>query len=164
MTKPVLVLGLGNLLLSDDAAGLRMLETLEAESADSDVEFVDGGTQGITLTGYFADRAAVLVLDAIGLGAEVGTVHVLRGDDIAKLRARRATNAHEGNGLGLIETACLLGYLPPMLAVVGVEPANVRTGIGISPEVERGIHAALIEARSILKEVLANTSKEPVCA
>ena len=74
---PVLALGLGNLLLGDDAVGLRLLEMLQAESADPRVEFVDGGTQGISLTGYLANRRGVLVLDAIGLGAAPRTVHVL---------------------------------------------------------------------------------------
>ena len=47
---PVLVLGLGNLLLSDDAAGLHLKAALAAERGTSDqVEFVDGGTQGLAL-------------------------------------------------------------------------------------------------------------------
>src|ERR1039457_4189410 len=78
---PVLVLGLGNLLLSDDAAGLHLEAALQAERGDSpQVEFVDGGTQGLALLDYLSNRRAVLVLDAVGLGAEPGSVHVLRGD------------------------------------------------------------------------------------
>ena len=151
---PVLALGLGNLLLGDDAVGLRLLEMLQAESADPRVEFVDGGTQGISLTGYLANRRGVLVLDAIGLGAAPGTVHVLRRDDVTNMRARRASNAHEGNGLGLLETARLLGDWPDEVAVVGIEPACVRTGIGLSPEVETGLQDALSEAREILRDYI----------
>jgi len=149
-TSPVLVLGLGNLLLCDDAAGLRLLEMLEADSVAQDVDFVDGGTQGIALTGCLAGRKSVLVLDAVGLGAAPGTVHVLNGDDIAKMRARRAATSHEGNGLGLIEMSRLLGELPDELVVVGIEPAKVKTGIGLSPEVEAGLEEALARAREIL--------------
>ena len=161
MTNPVLVLGLGNLLLGDDAVGLFSLEVLKAEPADPSVEFVDGGTQGIALVGLLADRRSVLILDAIGLGAEPGTVHVLRGRDLAKLRARRATNAHEGNGLSLIEMARLLGYYPQELAVVGVEPAHVKTGIGLSPAVEAASREALWEARKLLEEFSDPSLKEP---
>jgi len=57
---PVLVLGLGNLLLSDDAAGLHLEAALAAERGPSDqVEFVDGGTQGLALLHYLARRRAV---------------------------------------------------------------------------------------------------------
>ena len=160
--QPVLVLGLGNLLLGDDAVGLRMLEVLRSEPADPSVEFMDGGTQGIALVGYLANRRSVLILDAIGLGARPGTVHVLRGRDVAKLRARRATNAHEGNGLALIEMARLLGYHPLELAVVGVEPESVKTGLGLSPEVKAGAREALWEARKILEEFSDPSRKEPV--
>lgn len=160
---PVLVLGLGNLLLSDDAVGLRMLETLEAEcSADPSIEFVDGGTQGIALAGYFANRSSVLVLDAVGLGAAPGTVHVLRGDAIAGMRAKRGTTSHEGNGLGVIEIARLLGNLPENLAVVGVEGANIRTGIGLSEEVKGALGSALGEARAVLREFVAESARSMV--
>ena len=151
MTEPILVMGLGNLLLSDDAVGLRLLEDLERECSDPSVEFVDGGTQGIALVGQFAERRSVLILDAIGLGAAAGTVHELQGKDIEKLRARRATSAHEGNGLGLIETARLLGICPEDLTVIGVEPEMVRTGLGLSSTVEAGVPAALAQARNFLE-------------
>jgi hydrogenase maturation protease len=158
--QPVLVLGLGNLLLGDDAVGLRMLEVLKSEPADPSVEFMDGGTQGIALVGRFANRRSVLILDAINLGAEPGTVHVLRESVIATLRAGRASNAHEGNGLFLIEMARMLGYFPRELAVVGVEPANVKTGLGLSSEVEAGSREALWEARKILEEFCNPLLKE----
>lgn len=158
--EPVLVLALGNLLLSDDGVGLRMLEILAAEDGFAGVEYLDGGTQGIALTGFIAGRRALLVLDAVGLGSPPGTVHVLRGTDIAKLRARRAASAHEGNGLSLIETAQILGDCPGVLAVVGVEPKEVRTGIGLSPEVESGLKAALAEARKLIGEFSTNSAEE----
>ncbi|MEO8027094.1 MAG: hydrogenase maturation protease [Bryobacteraceae bacterium] len=152
-TSPILVLGLGNLLLRDDGVGLRLLEDLASETPNDDVEFVDGGTQGLALLPYLSDRAAVIVLDAIGLGAEPGTVHVLRGEAIGKLRARRAESAHEGNGLTLLETARLLGEELHYLAVIGVEPAEVRTGVGLSSVVAASVPQALDEARSMLREM-----------
>src|SRR5450432_370420 len=152
-TPPVLVLGLGNLLLSDDGVGLRMLSELEPEWADHPgIEFVDGGTQGIALAGQFAGRSSVLMLDAVDLGAAPGTVRVLRDDAILEMRAKRAATSHEGNGLGLIEMARLLGDLPERLALVGIETANIRTGIGLSEEVEGALGLALNEARAVLKE------------
>ena len=74
---PILVLGLGNVLLQDDGVGpalLGLLETLHGK--DDRVQFVDGGTQGLALLGYLSDRQAVLILDAVALGAEPGSVHV----------------------------------------------------------------------------------------
>jgi len=154
-TPPVLVLGLGNLLLGDDGVGLRLLNALEEEFDPSGgVEFLDGGTQGLALIGYLADREAVLVLDAMSLGRPPGTVHVLRGADLERFRAQRATTAHEGNALELFETARMLGYQWVELAAVGVEPRSIRTGIGLTAEVESAVDEAGRQARTVLGEMV----------
>ena len=155
LRAPILVLGLGNLLLSDDAAGLHLEAALLAERGASDkVEFVDGGTQGLALLHYLAKRRAILVLDAVGLGAEPGSVHVLRGPAIDGLRMRRSTTAHEGNALELLATARLLGDVAEEIVVVGVEPARIATGIGLSPQVEAALPAAMGRARAVLESML----------
>ena len=90
---PVLVLGLGNLLLQDDGVGLKLLEAVsDSEPFGEEVEFVDGGTQGLALLGYLGGRKLTLILDAVGLGQAPGTVHMLRGAEIEKLRAHRSTD------------------------------------------------------------------------
>lgn len=150
---PILVLGLGNSLLMDDGAGLRLLEELSSESEWSGVEFVDGGTQGIALLPLLDERRAVLLLDAVGLGAAAGTVHVLTGEDVMLSRARRAGTAHEGNAGELLMMSRLLGQLPKWVAVVGVEPGEVRTGIGLTQEVEGALPSARERARTVLREM-----------
>ncbi len=153
---PVLVLGLGNLLLQDDGVGLRLLEAVSAREWDpAAVEFVDGGTQGLALLGYMAGRKLTLVLDAVGLGAAPGTVHQLRGAEIERLRAHRSTTAHEGNALELLATARLLGDEPEELVIVGIEPEQVRTGVGLSDAVS----AQLATAAAMAVEVIRSQSK-----
>jgi len=114
---------------------------------------VDGGTQGLALLGYLADRPNVVILDAVGLGAPPGTVHVLGESEIEQLRARRGTTAHEGNALEILAMTCLLGQVPGHVLIVGIEPAQVRTGVGLSPAVESVLPLALAEARRILADI-----------
>lgn len=152
---PILVLGLGNLLLRDDAVGLRLLELLaDDERFESQVEFVDGGTQGLALLGYLSERRAVLILDAMALGAEPGSVHVLRGAEIDRFAARRAGSAHEGNALELLGAFRLLEREAPEFIVLGVEPAGVSTGIGLTPRVEAGARTGAERARRLLESLL----------
>jgi hydrogenase maturation protease len=148
-----LVLGLGNLLLGDDAVGLCLLEELRNRDEVYRAEFVDGGTQGLALLGYLSGRHSVLVLDAVGLGRPPGTVHVLRGDEVKHLRARRASTAHEGNALELLEALHLLEEAAPDVTVIGIEPAHVATGIGLSRPVEAALPLALAAALGVLKEM-----------
>ena len=141
----ILVLGLGNLLLSDDGVGLRLLEAVRYES--SDVDFVDGGTQGLLLLGHLANRRAAIVLDAVALGAPPGSIHVLQGESLA---ARRGDTGHGANALGLLAAARLLGELPPSVTILGIEPASIATGIGLSPAVEAALREAVSCARAML--------------
>jgi len=150
---PVLVLGLGNLLLGDDGVGLRLLELLAEESDYGEaVDFIDGGTQGLALLGYLADRNAVLVLDAIAQSDPPGTVHVVRG--IEDFRPRRAGTAHENSAMELFETAKVLGNSWKEVVLVGIEPKNLRTGMELSPEVEASMDSGRDQAQLVLREMV----------
>jgi hydrogenase maturation protease len=151
---PTLVLGLGNLLLGDDGVGLRLLEELRlAPGAAGAIDFVDGGTQGLALLGYLANRPQVMILDAVGLGAPPGTVHVLGEGELEQLRARCGATAHEGNGLEILAVARLLGQAPGRVRIVGVEPAQIRTGVGLSAAVESALPEALAAAQRVLADI-----------
>jgi len=150
---PVLVLGLGNLLLGDDGVGLRLLETLAGDfHYGAAVDFVDGGTQGLALLGYLSGREAVLVLDAVALGSPPGTVHVIRG--LEDFRARKAATAHESSVMELFEAAKILGNSWKQILLIGIEPKNLRTGMEFSPEVEAALPKAYDEAASHLRDMV----------
>ena len=150
---PILVLGVGNLLLQDDAAGLRMLQELSSREFGHEVEFVDGGTQGLALLGQLTGREALVILDAIALGREPGTVHVLRGADLDRLRARRSSTSHESNALELLAYAKLLGYEPREVVVVGIEPESIRTGVSLSRSVLAALPLAVASAAVVIESV-----------
>ncbi|MCC6409325.1 MAG: hydrogenase maturation protease [Planctomycetes bacterium] len=138
---PILVLGVGNALLQDDGVGPALVERLRAtRGTDPRVEFVDGGTLGLALLGWLEHRAALLVLDAVELGAAPGTVHVIERP--LDRGAARGIGAHGGNAASLLGTAALLGVLPHHVLVVGVEPRSIRTGTELDPDVERALPRA----------------------
>jgi len=158
LSTPVLVLGLGNLLLRDDGVGLELLRRLEADTAPSDgVEFLDGGTQGIALLPWMAGRRALLILDAIALGEPPGTVHMHEGPDLPQ--APPGLSAHEGNFGELLATAQLIGDLPETIQLVGIEPDEISTGIGLSPAVVEAMPRGVESARRALEALV-----EPVDA
>jgi hydrogenase maturation protease len=104
----------------------------------------DGGTQGLALLDRIGNRRALLVLDAVALGAEPGTVHVLRG---WKHAGERASTAHESNVAELLQASTLLGECPGRVTVIGIEPARIATGIGVSDAVAHAVSAAVEAAR-----------------
>lgn len=160
---PILVLGLGNLLLRDDGVGLELMRRLAERRAefagDVEVEFVDGGTQGVALLGHLEERRALLVLDAVSVDATgPGEVAVVR-DPLAHPSAR-GMGAHGANASGLLASAQLVGHLPPRAVVVGVGPAELETGIGLSPRVSAALPDALARAEEVLAELCEAVERE----
>jgi hydrogenase maturation protease len=141
-----------------------LLDELSREAWEGRVEFVDGGTQGLALLGRLGGRRSLLILDAIALGAEPGTVHVLDSPDLSKLDVRstaaRSTTAHESSATELLRFAALLGELPEHVVLAGIEPDTLTTGIGLSARVAAAIPAAAEKARTIVSKLLLE--KEPL--
>ena len=62
----ILVLGLGNILLSDEGVGVRIVEALDAShDLPGEVDVLDGGTSGMDLLDMVAERDCVIVADAV---------------------------------------------------------------------------------------------------
>lgn len=158
---PVLVLAVGNILLGDDGCGQRVLAELATVRArwGSAVELVDGGTQGMALLGLLSGRRAVVVLDAVRLGAAPGTVHQLRGREVFAALSAAGLTAHEGNAGELLRSAALLDELPREVVVIGLEPERVATEIGLSPSVAAGVPAALRLTVEMVDQLVALLSR-----
>jgi len=157
---PVLVLGLGNLLLCDDGLGLALLADLSSRASRwaGRAEFVDGGTQGQMLIGWLEGRQSLLILDAVALGAAPGTVHVLEGDEVSASMPGGQLTAHGGNAGDLLRVAALLGETPPHLAIVGIEPGLVKTGQELSTAVRSSLAKAVESACAVLDRLCTPSS------
>lgn len=154
-TAPILVLGLGNLLLSDDGVGPVLVEQLAntAENWNGRVEFLDGGTQGLALLGQISGRQALIIVDALKMGAPAGTIHRLTLNELREVTPGRGNSGHEGNAGELLAVAQLLDQLPERLFVVGVEPEKIATGIGLSARVQEALEDASSQVNCLLAEL-----------
>ena len=117
------------------------------------VEFVDGGTQGLALLGQLAGRRALIILDALTTGAVPGTIHRLTLSELRSVTPVRGASAHEGNAGELLNAAQLLGELPDRLFIVGVEPQEIRTGFGLTSLVQEALPAAAHQVTHLLSEL-----------
>ncbi len=158
---PVLVLAIGNVLLGDDSVGQEVLGHLDrlADRWGEHVEFLDGGTQGMALLGFLVGRRAVVFLDAVALGAAPGTLHRLRNQEVLTATPGARMTAHEASAGDLLRAAALVGELPDEVVVVGVEPANLETGVGLSEVVEASVPAALRAAVEALDALVSEVAR-----
>jgi len=147
VVPPILVLGIGNVLLSDDGVGVRVVDELACRveagivSLPPEVELADGGTLGRDLLPYLVGRRALVIVDAADLGLPAGSVGVTRRERIA---GRRTPDSLDPDGmLLLLASAVAAGALSEDVVLVGIQPEVVRAGFGLSPRVERAVEPAI---------------------
>lgn len=148
---PVLVIGLGNELFSDEGLGCAAARELAALELPG-VEVVDGSTLGIALLPTIAGRTAVLLLDAtVGRNAAPGDLLVLRDEEVPANRYL-TVSAHQVGISEALAAAQLAGYQPPRLAAVGMVPVSLETGWGLTPQVQAAMPALIEAALSVLRQ------------
>jgi hydrogenase maturation protease len=127
--KKTLILGIGNVLLSDDGAGVHVARLLAQRLAGCDeVEVIDGGTLSFTLAPLIAGCARLIVLDATELQREPGTVRTFVGGEFDNLLGRQRLTVHEIGLRDVLAISELAGELPPQRALVGIQPASLSWG------------------------------------
>jgi len=135
--KPVLILGVGNLLLKDEGVGIHFVQQLQKKSLPPDVEVLDGGTRGLDLLMLMEGRRLVVVVDCARLGEAPGTVRVFGPKDIVP-ETNRGFSVHGLNLASALEFGERLGKLPDIF-IVGVEPESIQIEIGLSDVVRRAL-------------------------
>lgn len=127
----LLVLGIGNVLMSDDGVGVYAVEQLR-ERPRAGVLITEVGIAILDAVSLLAWADRVLVIDALRAGGAPGSVYQAEADDLLREPAR--ISLHELDLLGALE---LLppGRSRPELSVLGVEPERLEPGIGLSPKV-----------------------------
>jgi len=152
----VLVLGVGNPLMSDDGVGQRLLAALaERLPALDGVEYLDAGTLGFMLLPRVEQCDGLLALDAAQLNAQPGTVRVFEGAELDVFVRSPRCSVHELGLRDLLDAARLTDSLPARRALVGVQPAELGWGVALSGEVEAALPVAVTAARRLLEAWLA---------
>lgn len=149
----ILVLGVGNTLMSDDGAGVRLMERLrDLQPPLPDVEYLDAGTLSFVLLPQIQACDALLVLDAARLGAAPGSMRVLRDEAMDEFLRTARCSVHEVGMRDLLDMARLTGSLPQLRGFVGIEPAETGWGESLSTAVEAALPAAAAAARSLIED------------
>ncbi|UCG14466.1 MAG: HyaD/HybD family hydrogenase maturation endopeptidase [Deltaproteobacteria bacterium] len=149
--KQILILGVGNLLFTDEGVGVRVAESLQDRYEFSDnVKVVDGGTLGMNLLGVVSGVDHLIVVDAVKNGRAPGTLYRLAGEEIPK-RILAKNSLHQVDLLEAL-TCCQALDKVPETVILGVEPEDITTlGIDMTPTVRARIDD-LIQAA--LKELI----------
>lgn len=147
----ILVLGLGNTLLSDEAVGVRVVEAVRARPEAAGLTCLDGGTMGLSLLIEMEDADALIIVDAARLEALPGTMRLFEGAEMDAFMRTRGINPHDIGLEDLMDALRLREALPAHRALVGIEPATLAVGDGLSPDVARAVPDAVAAVLGLIE-------------
>lgn len=145
-----LVVGIGSTIRRDDGIGIRAARQYKERCSSRLVDVIELGTAGLSLLDFVEGYDRLIILDAIITGSPPGTLHELRGDDVAK--SVHLSVGHESD----LPTSLQLGELltrrmPRHVVVFAVEADDIQTfSEELSPEVQKAIPEVLARVEKVV--------------
>jgi hydrogenase maturation protease len=152
------VLGLGNVLMSDDGFGPVVIRVLEANyDCPQGVEFVDAGTPGLDLTPYLLDADTVIFVDTVSSRGGPGEIRLYEREDLLKYPPQVRTGPHDPALKEALLTVAAAGAGPSRVVLIGVIPQWIATGVALSPQVEAAVPRGVL----LVVDTLASLGAAP---
>jgi hydrogenase maturation protease len=132
----VVVLGIGNTLLSDEALGIEAVARFGAAYRVPDnVLLIDGGTSAMDLLDVVAGCDVLIVVDAVLAGKAPGAYVRLAGEQVPVF-FRTKLSPHQVGLSDLLASLEFAGQLPTSTVILGIEPADMHLGLELTPAVQ----------------------------
>lgn len=159
MTRPrVLVAGVGNIFLGDDAFGVEVARRLVRRRLPDEVAVIDFGIRALDLTYALLDGyEAVILVDAAPRGGPPGTLYVLEPDRGAASAGEDAVpviETHNMDPVKVLRLAEALGGRVERLVVVGCEPTSVEDPEEMRAEMSAPVSTAVDEAVPLIESLV----------
>ena len=139
----ILVLGLGNSIMTDDGFGVEVVKTLSSRyHFQGEVCLVDGGTLGLDLLPYLENVESLLIIDALDMRDEPGRIFRLQGEEVPRAFASKLS-VHQMGLQDLLAVAELQGHVPNRLVVWGVQSESIEMGTELTPAVKKAVVAVI---------------------
>ncbi|GFM38368.1 NiFeSe hydrogenase maturation protease [Desulfovibrio psychrotolerans] len=159
--KKLLVLGIGNSLLTDDGVGVFAAEALQKETWPPEVTIMEGGTFTQDIFYLFEGYDRLLVLDVIHGGHEPGTLYTLTENDLVSNESQRIS-IHDIDMLDSLKMCELKNGSRPRMEILGMEPQDITTwNIGLSVPCQERFDTFLELARKEIARIVSEMRNNP---
>jgi hydrogenase maturation protease len=123
----ITILGIGNILLTDEGFGVRVIEKLfEQYDFPDNVAIVDGGVLGIHLLGTLSKTRHLIVVDAVKNKQAPGTLYRLEKEELPE-RILMKNSLHQTDFLETLTLCQMIDKSPETIVVLGAEPEDIET-------------------------------------
>jgi len=133
----LLILGIGNLIMSDDGIGVRVIRKLRENYIFPElVTLLDGGTLGLDLLPALEGRSHLVIVDAVETGGKPGEIVRLTGSDIP-VAIEHKLSPHQMGVKDLLAVSALMGHEPAEIVMLGIQPGSIEMGENLTEEIEK---------------------------
>ena len=154
----VLVLGIGNLVMSDDGVGVKVVQRLQRDYRfPENVEVLDGGTLGLDLLPKLEGIERLIIVDAVETGQKAGTCVRLAGEELP-IALETKLSPHQMGLKDLLAVSQLMGHSPRQMVLIGVQPGSIEMDTELTSEVEAVMEILISNVLKELKEWGIETS------
>ncbi|MDD5134342.1 MAG: HyaD/HybD family hydrogenase maturation endopeptidase [Phycisphaerae bacterium] len=134
----VIVLGLGNPLMSDEGIGGFIINRLlEKKDSYPNIDFVDAGTGGMSLLHLIEGRKKVIIIDCAYMGKPPGSIVRFTIEQVQSIKKLLHYSLHEIDILKVIDLAQQLNQCPDEIVIFGIEPEKIELREGLSPTLQK---------------------------
>ncbi len=132
----IVVLGVGNILLSDEGIGVRAVEKLQQDyELPPEVVVIDGGTTGMEMLEDLSNADHIIIVDAVRSGKTPASI-IRLADEQVPVFFKTKLSPHQIGLSDVLATLEFIGEQPGGVTVIGVEPVSLETGMALTPQVE----------------------------
>lgn len=132
----IVVLGVGNILLSDEGVGVWAIERLQRDyRLPPEVAVIDGGTTAMEMLDDLSNADHLLIVDAVRGGRPAATIVRIADEDVP-IFFKTKLSPHQIGLSDVLATLSLVGERPRGITVIGVEPASLATAMALTPQVQ----------------------------
>lgn len=132
--QKIIVLGIGNEILTDEGVGIHLIRALHQERLPDNVELIEGGTGGMELLPLIEEADRLIVVDAVKADTEPGAIFKFTPDDINIIPPEYQVSAHQVGLMEVLHLARVMEKLPETV-IFGIQPGKIDWGMELTPEV-----------------------------
>jgi hydrogenase maturation protease len=123
--RKILIMGVGNLLLTDDGFGVHVINSLDPAAFPENVTLLESGTVSHQLIPMFRELDLLIVIDAVQAGDIPGSVFRFTPDDL-QFKYEQKLSLHQISLIDVLRMAELTGGKPETV-IIAVQPKDVTT-------------------------------------
>jgi hydrogenase maturation protease len=133
MKKAVIVIGLGNTLMSDEGVGVRVVQRLlDIAGRFPSVDFAEAGTGGMSILHLIRGKDKAIFIDCARMSEEPGVIRKFTPQEIKSTKVLAHQSLHEFDLIKIIDMSYKLGQCPAEIIIFGIEPQSVKPGCELS--------------------------------